>query len=58
VATTIDSLRQLDAWQALARHADETRDLRLRDELGHDSSTNALIRRYRRARHGTVPKEA
>jgi glucose-6-phosphate isomerase len=31
VATTLDSLRQLDAWQALARHADEIRDLHLRD---------------------------
>jgi glucose-6-phosphate isomerase len=27
-------------------------------ELAHDSSTNALIRRYRRRRNGTVPKEA
>jgi glucose-6-phosphate isomerase len=26
--------------------------------LGHDSSTNALIRRYRRQRGGSVPKEA
>ena len=26
--------------------------------LAHDSSTNALIRRYRRRRGGTVPKEA
>ena len=27
-------------------------------ELAHDSSTNALIRRYRRDRNGTLPKEA
>jgi glucose-6-phosphate isomerase len=27
-------------------------------ELAHDSSTNALIRRYRRRRNGTLPKEA
>ncbi|MFL5914936.1 MAG: glucose-6-phosphate isomerase [Gaiellaceae bacterium] len=31
MATTINSLRQLDAWQALERHADEVRDLHLRD---------------------------
>jgi glucose-6-phosphate isomerase len=36
VATTIDSLRQLDAWQALARHADEIRDLHLRDLFAGD----------------------
>jgi glucose-6-phosphate isomerase len=36
VATRIDSLRQLDAWQALARHADEIRDLHLRDLFAHD----------------------
>jgi glucose-6-phosphate isomerase len=27
-------------------------------QLAHDSSTNALIRRYRRHRNGTVPEEA
>jgi glucose-6-phosphate isomerase len=36
VATTIKSLRQLDAWQALARHADEIRDLHLRDLFADD----------------------
>jgi hypothetical protein len=36
VATGIDSLRQLDAWQALARHADEVRDLHLRDLFVED----------------------
>jgi glucose-6-phosphate isomerase len=36
VATTINSLRQLDAWQALARHADEIRDLHLRDLFADD----------------------
>jgi glucose-6-phosphate isomerase len=36
VATTIDSLRQLDAWQTLARHAGEIRDLHLRDLFADD----------------------
>ena len=36
MATRIDSLRQLDAWQALARHADEIRDLHLRDRFAGD----------------------
>jgi glucose-6-phosphate isomerase len=36
VATRIDSLRRLDAWQALARHADEIRDLHLRDLFAED----------------------
>jgi glucose-6-phosphate isomerase len=36
VATRIDSLRRLDAWQALARHADEIRDLHLRDLFAGD----------------------
>jgi glucose-6-phosphate isomerase len=36
VATGIDSLRRLDAWQALARHADEVRDLHLRDLFADD----------------------
>jgi glucose-6-phosphate isomerase len=36
VATGIDSLRQLDAWQALARHADDIRDLHLRDLFADD----------------------
>jgi glucose-6-phosphate isomerase len=36
VATTINSLRRLDAWQALARHADEIRDLHLRDLFADD----------------------
>jgi glucose-6-phosphate isomerase len=36
VATTINSLRQLDSWQALARHADEIRDLHLRDLFSDD----------------------
>jgi glucose-6-phosphate isomerase len=36
VATTIDSLRQIDAWQALARHADEARGLHLRDLFAGD----------------------
>jgi glucose-6-phosphate isomerase len=36
VATRIDSLRGLDAWQALARHADEVRDLHLRDLFAED----------------------
>jgi len=36
VATTIDSLRRLDGWQALARHADEIRDLHLRDLFAED----------------------
>jgi len=36
VATGIDSLRRLDAWQALARHADEVRDLHLRDLFAED----------------------
>ncbi len=36
MATGIDSLRRLDAWQALARHADEVRDLHLRDLFAED----------------------
>jgi glucose-6-phosphate isomerase len=36
VTTRIDSLRRLDAWQALARHADEIRDLHLRDLFAED----------------------
>ena len=36
MATGIDSLRRLDAWQALARHADEIRDLHLRDLFAED----------------------
>jgi glucose-6-phosphate isomerase len=36
VAARIDSLRGLDAWQALARHADEVRDLHLRDLFADD----------------------
>ena len=36
MATTIDSLRRLDAWQALARHADVIRDLHLRDLFAED----------------------
>jgi glucose-6-phosphate isomerase len=36
VAARIDSLRRLDAWQALARHADEVRDLHLRDLFADD----------------------
>jgi glucose-6-phosphate isomerase len=36
VVTGIDSLRRLDAWQALARHADEIRDLHLRDLFAED----------------------
>jgi glucose-6-phosphate isomerase len=36
VATRIDSLRSLDAWQALARHADEIRDFHLRDLFAED----------------------
>jgi glucose-6-phosphate isomerase len=36
VATRIDSLRSLDAWQALARHAEEIRDLHLRDLFAED----------------------
>jgi glucose-6-phosphate isomerase len=36
VATRIDSLRRLDAWQGLARHADEIRDLHLRDLFAED----------------------
>jgi glucose-6-phosphate isomerase len=36
VATTINSLRQLDAWQALAGHADELRDLHLRELFADD----------------------
>jgi glucose-6-phosphate isomerase len=37
VATRIDSLRRLDAWQALAKHADTVRDLHLRDLFAGDS---------------------
>ena len=36
MATRIDSLRRLDAWQALARHADEIGDLHLRDLFAED----------------------
>jgi glucose-6-phosphate isomerase len=36
VATTTDPLRRLDAWQALAWHADEIRDLHLRDLFADD----------------------
>jgi glucose-6-phosphate isomerase len=36
VATRIDSLRRLDAWQALATHADEIRDVHLRDLFAGD----------------------
>ena len=36
MATTINSLRQLDAWQALAAHADEIRELHLRDLFAND----------------------
>jgi glucose-6-phosphate isomerase len=36
VVTGIDSLRRLEAWQALARHADEIRDLHLRDLFADD----------------------
>jgi glucose-6-phosphate isomerase len=36
VATGIDSLGRLDARQALARHADEIRDLHLRDLFAGD----------------------
>jgi hypothetical protein len=36
VAAGIDSLGRLDAWQALARHADEIRDLHLRDLFAGD----------------------
>jgi glucose-6-phosphate isomerase len=36
VAARIDSLRRLDAWQALARHAVEVRDLHLRDLFAED----------------------
>jgi glucose-6-phosphate isomerase len=36
VATTIDSLRQLEAWQALVRHAGEIRNLHLRDLFADD----------------------
>jgi glucose-6-phosphate isomerase len=36
VATRIDSLRQLDAWQELATHADEIRDVHLRDLFAGD----------------------
>src|SRR5205814_3772669 len=36
VATTINSLRQLDAWQALARHAEEIREFHLRDLFADD----------------------
>jgi glucose-6-phosphate isomerase len=37
VATTVNtSLRQLDAWQALASHADEMRDLHLRELFADD----------------------
>jgi glucose-6-phosphate isomerase len=36
VAARTDSLRRLDAWQALARHADESRDLHLRDLFAED----------------------
>jgi glucose-6-phosphate isomerase len=38
VATRIDSLRGLDAWQALAGHADEIRELHLRDLFAEDRS--------------------
>ena len=36
MATRIDSLRRLDAWQALARHAGEIRDVHLRDLFAED----------------------
>jgi glucose-6-phosphate isomerase len=36
VATRIDSLRGLDAWQALARHAEAIRDVHLRDLFADD----------------------
>jgi glucose-6-phosphate isomerase len=36
VVTTINSLRRLDAWQALARHAEEIRDLHLRELFADD----------------------
>ncbi len=36
MATRIGSLRRLDAWQALATHADEIRDLHLRDLFAGD----------------------
>jgi glucose-6-phosphate isomerase len=36
VATTIDSLRQLDAWHTLARHAGKIRDLHLRELFADD----------------------
>ena len=36
MATTIDSLRGLDAWQALARHAGDIREFHLRDLFADD----------------------
>jgi glucose-6-phosphate isomerase len=36
VATRTDSLRRLDAWQSLASHAEEIRDLHLRDLFAED----------------------
>jgi glucose-6-phosphate isomerase len=36
VATRIDSLRQLEAWQELATHSDEIRDVHLRDLFAGD----------------------
>jgi glucose-6-phosphate isomerase len=36
VAATIDSLRRLDVWHAIASHADEIRDLHLRDLFADD----------------------
>jgi len=62
VATTITSLRQLDAGRR-ARQGARGRIAPVLTgesvaELGHDSSTNALIRRYRAPSNHIVPKEA
>ena len=52
----MSALSQRRCWQGLRPHHEHVKDLHLREllaaepELQHDSSTNALIRRYRAMR--------
>jgi len=63
MATSIGPLTMLPAWQALEAHYPKVQELHLRKlvslyeretgatcQLKHDSSTNALIRRYGRSK--------
>jgi hypothetical protein len=58
VATRIDSLRQLDGWQELARHADEVRDLHLRDLFAENRDRGERSSSRPRTTISTTPRIA